>query len=59
MKVKMIRFLLSFFSTDDNTQNCYFHTLCFSETVKQQIDFRFKKMNQWLFTDKYFSHRQG
>ena len=43
MKVMIIRLLLSFCTTADNTQSCYFHILYYSKTVKQQLDFPFSK----------------
>ena len=43
MKVQKIIRLLSFCSTDDNTQYCYFHSLFSSKSLKQQINFLFSK----------------
>ena len=42
-KVQKISRLFLLQSTDDNTQYCYFATLYYSETVKQQNDFPFRK----------------
>ena len=39
MKGQIFRISLSFFSTDDNTQYCHFHTWYYSKTVKQHFNF--------------------
>ena len=56
MKVQTIRTLLSFWSTDKNTQYFYFH---YSKDWKTTIWFHFSKNNQSIITDTHIPAEHG